>query len=124
MDQPDQLRELFRMQNSLNERIGVHTDAMSDEQKTEWTLNYCRAMGQELAELTGIPVFTTMEGKSAFDERHSLSLGAGEGCESGPLLRVARRSASAARRPLMLQTRETETRASSCAGSGAGVDWR
>ena len=52
MDQPDQLRELFRMQKSLNERIGVHTEDMTDEQKTEWTLNYCRAMSQELAELT------------------------------------------------------------------------
>ena len=40
------------MQKSLNERIGVHTDGMSDEQKTEWVLNYCRAMGQEIAELT------------------------------------------------------------------------
>jgi len=52
MNQPDQLRELFRMQKALNERIGVHTDDMTDEQKTEWTLNYCRAMSQELAELT------------------------------------------------------------------------
>ena len=52
MDQTDQLRELFRMQKALNERIGVHTDNMTDEQKTEWTLNYCRAMSQELAELT------------------------------------------------------------------------
>ena len=52
MSQPDQLHELFRMQKSLNERIGVHTDSMTDEQKTEWTLNYCRAMSQELAELT------------------------------------------------------------------------
>ena len=49
MDQPDQLRELFRMQKSLNERIGVHTDGMTDEQKTEWVLNYCRAMNQELS---------------------------------------------------------------------------
>ena len=40
------------MQQSLNERIGVQTDGMSDEQKTEWVLNYCRAMGQEIAELT------------------------------------------------------------------------
>ena len=32
MDQPDQLRELFRMQKSLNERIGVQTDGMTDEQ--------------------------------------------------------------------------------------------
>ena len=52
MESPDQLRELFRMQKALNERIGVHTANMTDEQKTEWTLNYCRAMSQELAELT------------------------------------------------------------------------
>ena len=32
---------------------------------------------KELAELTGIPVFCTLAGKSAFDERHPLSLGAG-----------------------------------------------
>lgn len=32
-----------------------------------------------LAELTGIPVFCTMPGKSAFDERHPLALGAGSG---------------------------------------------
>lgn len=52
MDQPDQLRELFRMQKALNERIGVNTDEFNDAQKTEWVLNYCRAMSQELAELT------------------------------------------------------------------------
>ena len=40
------------MQKSLNERIGVQTDGMSDQQKTEWVLNYCRAMSQEIAELT------------------------------------------------------------------------
>ncbi|MEM7219922.1 MAG: thiamine pyrophosphate-requiring protein [Pseudomonadota bacterium] len=33
----------------------------------------------ELAELTGIPVFCTMPGKSAMDERHPLCLGAGSG---------------------------------------------
>jgi thiamine pyrophosphate-dependent acetolactate synthase large subunit-like protein len=38
----------------------------------------------EFAELTDIPVFTTMEGKSAFDERHPLSLGAGSGATTGP----------------------------------------
>lgn len=32
-----------------------------------------------LAELTGIPVFCTMSGKSAMDERHPLCLGAGSG---------------------------------------------
>ncbi len=40
----------------------------------------------EFAELTGIPVFTTMEGKSAYDERLPLSLGAGSGATTGPVL--------------------------------------
>jgi dimeric dUTPase (all-alpha-NTP-PPase superfamily) len=52
MEKADQLRELFRMQKALNERIGVLTDSMNEEQKTEWVLNYCRAMTQEIAELT------------------------------------------------------------------------
>lgn len=52
MDTPDQLREMFRMQKALNERIGVHTENMTEAQKTEWILNYCRAMTQEIAELT------------------------------------------------------------------------
>ncbi len=52
MEQPDQLRELFRMQKALNERIGVHTDRLTEEEKTKWILNYARAMTQELAELT------------------------------------------------------------------------
>lgn len=52
MQQPDQLRELFRMQKALNERIGVITDSMSEAERVQWTLNYCRAMTQEIAELT------------------------------------------------------------------------
>jgi dimeric dUTPase (all-alpha-NTP-PPase superfamily) len=48
----DQLRELFCMQKSLNERIGVQTESMTQEQKAEWVLNYSRAMSQEIAELT------------------------------------------------------------------------
>ncbi|NDF00257.1 MAG: dUTPase, partial [Verrucomicrobia bacterium] len=46
METPDQLRELFRMQKALNERIGVKTDGMSEEEKTKWLLNYTRAMQQ------------------------------------------------------------------------------
>jgi len=39
---------------------------------------------KDLAELAAIPVFTTMPGKSAFDERHPLALGAGAGTTTGP----------------------------------------
>ena len=39
---------------------------------------------RELAELLDIAVFTTMPGKSAFDERHPLSVGAGGSTATGP----------------------------------------
>ena len=52
MEKPDQLRELFRMQKALNERIGVKTEGLSEAEMTHWLLNYCRAMSQEIAELT------------------------------------------------------------------------
>ena len=51
MEKPDQLRELWQMQQALNERIGVNMEGMSDEDKTRWILNYTRAMTQEIAEL-------------------------------------------------------------------------
>ena len=52
MDKPDKLDELFRLQKQLNERIGVHTDRMTEAERQQWLLNYCRAMSQEVAELT------------------------------------------------------------------------
>lgn len=48
----DQLRELFRMQQALNRRIGVVTEGMSEADQTKWVLNYSRALSQEIAELT------------------------------------------------------------------------
>jgi dimeric dUTPase (all-alpha-NTP-PPase superfamily) len=48
----DKFAELFRMQQSLNDRIGVHTRGMPEEEQTRWVLNYTRAMTQEIAELT------------------------------------------------------------------------
>ena len=53
MTEQDMLKHMFDMQAQLNKRIGVNTDApMSDEERTKWVLNYCRAMSQEMAELT------------------------------------------------------------------------
>lgn len=53
MSENDKLSEMFRMQAELNKRIGVADfGAMSDEDQQKWILNYCRAMSQELAELT------------------------------------------------------------------------
>jgi dimeric dUTPase (all-alpha-NTP-PPase superfamily) len=51
--QQDKLSEMFRLQEELNKRIGVSDfSGMTEEQQTHWILNYCRAMTQELAELT------------------------------------------------------------------------
>ena len=52
MSNPDKLEEIFRLQEQLNKRIGVDTANMTDEQRQQWVLNYCRAMTQEVAELT------------------------------------------------------------------------
>ncbi|NQU09912.1 dUTP diphosphatase [bacterium] len=52
MSPPDQLHQLFRLQETLNRRIGVDTQRMTTEQRQQWVLNYCRAMSQEIAELT------------------------------------------------------------------------
>jgi dimeric dUTPase (all-alpha-NTP-PPase superfamily) len=52
MSKPDKLEEIFRLQEQLNKRIGVDTANMTDEQRQQWVLNYCRAMTQEVAELT------------------------------------------------------------------------
>jgi dimeric dUTPase (all-alpha-NTP-PPase superfamily) len=71
MEKPDQLRELFRMQKALNERIGVHTDGMSEADKTKWILNYCRAMSQEMAELTDSVPWKWWAKYQKFDEQNA-----------------------------------------------------
>ena len=47
----DKLDTIFEMQDTLNQRIGVVTENLSEEEKTKWVLNYTRAMQQEIAEL-------------------------------------------------------------------------
>ena len=71
MEQQDQLRELFRMQKALNERIGVVTDGMSETDKTKWVLNYTRAMTQELAELTDSVPWKWWAKYQKFDEQNA-----------------------------------------------------
>ena len=71
MEQPDQLRELFRMQRALNARIGVRTDGISAEDKTKWLLNYCRAMSQEIAELTDSVPWKWWAKYQKFDEQNA-----------------------------------------------------
>ena len=91
----DQLRELFRMQKALNERIGVHTDTMTEEQKTEWVLNYCRAMGQEMAELTDSVPWKWWAKYQKFDEQNArVEVGFSDtcrACEDDVLFGIVRR---------------------------------
>ncbi|MEN9734824.1 MAG: hypothetical protein RLZ45_2819 [Verrucomicrobiota bacterium] len=68
---PDQLRELFRMQKALNERIGVLTDQMDEAEKSRWVLNYTRAMTQELAELTDSVPWKWWAKYQKFDEQNA-----------------------------------------------------
>jgi dimeric dUTPase (all-alpha-NTP-PPase superfamily) len=67
----DKLAELFRMQQALNERIGVHTTGMSEEEKTRWVLNYTRAMTQEMAELTDSVPWKWWAKYQKFDEQNA-----------------------------------------------------
>ncbi len=71
MSQPDRLRELFRLQQSLNRRIGVCTGRMSKADKVKWTLNYCRAMSQEIAELTDSVPWKWWAKYQTFDEQNA-----------------------------------------------------
>lgn len=71
MEQSDQLRELWRMQKALNNRIGVRMENMSDEEKAKWILNYCRAMTQEIAELTDSVPWKWWAKYQKFDEQNA-----------------------------------------------------
>jgi len=48
----DKLEAIFALQEALNKRIGVDTGVLDEAGQIKWTLNYIRAMQQELAELT------------------------------------------------------------------------
>jgi dimeric dUTPase (all-alpha-NTP-PPase superfamily) len=59
------------MQRALNERIGVRTDSMSEAEKVQWILNYCRAMSQEIAELTDSVPWKWWAKYQSFDEQNA-----------------------------------------------------
>ena len=71
MSSPDQLQEIFRMQEELNRRIGVDTSNLTDEEKVKWVLNYCRAMTQEIAELTDSVPWKWWAKYQKFDEQNA-----------------------------------------------------
>ncbi len=66
----DKLETMFAMQKELNRRIGQDTDAMTDEQRVEWVLNYSRALGQELAELVDSVPWKWWAGYQRFDAQN------------------------------------------------------
>jgi hypothetical protein len=71
MTKPDRLEEIFRLQKGLNKRIGVDTTTMTEEQRQQWVLNYCRAMSQEIAELTDSVPWKWRAKYQEFDKRNA-----------------------------------------------------
>ena len=85
----DKLEEIFRMQDALNQRIGVHLPPPTDEEKAKWILNYTRAMQQETAEATTDLRFTV-----AVDHRVHLAAVMRAVKRVAPVLRVQRARAA------------------------------
>lgn len=67
----DKLEEIFAQQETLNKRIGVNTDSLSDEEKAQWVLNYTRAMQQEIAELIDSVPWKWWAKYQEFDEQNA-----------------------------------------------------
>ena len=59
------------MQDTLNQRIGVVTENLSEEEKTKWVLNYTRAMQQEIAELVDSVPWKWWAKYQEFDEQNA-----------------------------------------------------
>jgi predicted phosphodiesterase len=68
---PDKLAAMFYLQKLLNRRIGVDTDKMDDAQRQQWVLNYCRAMVQEVAELTDCVPWKWWASYQKFDKQNA-----------------------------------------------------
>jgi len=68
---PDKLENMFYLQKLLNRRIGVDTDRMTEAQRQQWMLNYCRAMTQEAAELTDCVPWKWWASYQKFDKQNA-----------------------------------------------------
>lgn len=67
----DKLAEIFQLQEALNERIGVSLKDLSEEEKTQWVLNYTRAMQQEMSELIDSVPWKWWAKYQTFDEQNA-----------------------------------------------------
>ena len=67
----DKLDTILEMQDTLNQRIGVVTENLSEEEKTKWVLNYTRAMQQEIAELIDSVPWKWWAKYQEFDEQNA-----------------------------------------------------
>lgn len=67
----DKLEKIFELQEELNSRIGVNTQGLSEEGKTQWILNYTRAMQQEMAELIDSVPWKWWAKYQKFDEQNA-----------------------------------------------------
>ena len=67
----DKLEEIFRLQESLNLRIGVDTKTLDEAGKAQWILNYTRAMSQEMAELIDSVPWKWWAKYQKFDEQNA-----------------------------------------------------
>ena len=67
----DKLEEIFTLQAQLNRRIGVDLDQLDEAGKTQWVLNYTRAMQQEMAELIDSVPWKWWAKYQKFDEQNA-----------------------------------------------------
>lgn len=67
----DKLEKIFKMQDNLNQRIGVNTCGLDQEEKSKWVLNYTRAMQQEIAELIDSVPWKWWAKYQEFDEQNA-----------------------------------------------------
>jgi dimeric dUTPase (all-alpha-NTP-PPase superfamily) len=68
---PEKLEAMFYLQRLLNRRIGVDTDRLTETERQQWVLNYCRAVVQEVAELTDCVPWKWWASYQQFDKQNA-----------------------------------------------------